>query len=438
MANDQKPAGKDAKYEHWRWRIFSVTWLAYAGLYLTRKSFAAAKVALGPGTAIGLSNQQMAGIDTGYSIAYAAGQFVFGAAGDRLGPRRVVLAGMLGSVLAAFAMGGSSTMMTLILFSCVQGLCQATGWAPLAGNLRNFFSQRERGTVMGFWCTSYAVGGWFATIYAGWVGQQFGWRYAFWVPAATLLGVWVLFLWLQRDRPEDAGLPSIEQYHGEAPAKINESTPAAPAPAQPSGVTWVMLKSPMVMILCVVYFCLKPARYLFLFWGPRYIHDTLGSGMAGSALISSTFELGGPLGALLAGIVSDRVFGSRRAPVAVIALLSTSGILFFFDRLPRTTWAIGSVLFLLGVFVYAADSLISGTAAIDFGSKHGAATAAGLVNGSGSIGQIIGPAIPGLVPATWGWGGVFGIVGGMVLIAGLVLVPKWNALPAPTTSNQSS
>ena len=159
--------------------------------------------------------------------------------------------------------------------------------------------------------------------------------------------------------------------------------------------------------------------------------------MAGSALISSTFELGGPLGALLGGLVSDRIFGSRRAPVVVIALLGSSAILFFFDRLPRATWAIGSALFLLGVFIYAADSLISGTAAVDFGSKHGAATAAGLINGSGSIGQIIGPAIPGLVPATWGWGGVFSIVGGMVLVAGLVLLPKWNALPAPARSSRA-
>src|SRR5437588_1609953 len=37
---------RDSKYERWRWQIFAVTWLAYAGLYLTRKSFSVAKVEL--------------------------------------------------------------------------------------------------------------------------------------------------------------------------------------------------------------------------------------------------------------------------------------------------------------------------------------------------------------------------------------------------------
>jgi sugar phosphate permease len=38
-----KRLGNDPKYERWRWQVFAVTWLAYVGFYLTRKSFAAEK-----------------------------------------------------------------------------------------------------------------------------------------------------------------------------------------------------------------------------------------------------------------------------------------------------------------------------------------------------------------------------------------------------------
>jgi len=38
----------------------------------------------------------------------------------------------------------------------------------------------------------------------------------------------------------------------------------------------------MVLLLGAVYFCFKPARYAILFWGPRYINDKLGTGMAES------------------------------------------------------------------------------------------------------------------------------------------------------------
>jgi hypothetical protein len=36
--------GNNPRYERWRWQILSIMWLAYAGFYLTRKSFAVAKV----------------------------------------------------------------------------------------------------------------------------------------------------------------------------------------------------------------------------------------------------------------------------------------------------------------------------------------------------------------------------------------------------------
>src|SRR4030095_4878073 len=101
------------------------------------------------------------------------------------------------------AMGASSVAWAFAALFFVQGLCQSTGWAPLSKNLGTFFSRRERGVVMGVWCSNYAVGGLIASIYAGKVGDWFGWRYAFFIPAFTLLVIWVFVLRLQRDRPED-------------------------------------------------------------------------------------------------------------------------------------------------------------------------------------------------------------------------------------------
>jgi len=50
-----------------------------------------------------------------------------------------------------------------------------------------------------------------------------------------------------------------------------------------------------------------------------------------------------------------------------------------------------------GFLVFIPDSLISGTAAIDFGTKKGASTANGVINGMGSIGQMLGVMLPGSV-----------------------------------------
>src|SRR5437016_5697384 len=183
-------SNRNSKYERWRWQIFSITWLAYAGFYLTRKSFSVAKNELKKLEVMGLSRGDMSWIDGANSIAYALGQFLFGTLGDRLGTRAIILFGMLASVIAAVAMGCSSTVVLMGSLFAIQGLCQASGWAPLSKNVGEFFSQRERGSIMGFWCTNYALGGFVASILAGTAAQKLGWRYAFIVPAGALFGIW--------------------------------------------------------------------------------------------------------------------------------------------------------------------------------------------------------------------------------------------------------
>jgi OPA family sugar phosphate sensor protein UhpC-like MFS transporter len=91
--------------------------------------------------------------------------------------------------------------------------------------------------------------------------------------------------------------------------------------------------------------------------------------------------------------------------------------------------SLGLSFFLIGFLLYAPDSLVSGIAAIDFGTKKGASTAAGLINGFGSIGAIIGGTIPGFFKDQWGWDGIFMMLGGATLLATILLIPKWNALP---------
>src|SRR5678816_1418302 len=100
---------KDRKYERWRLQIFIVTWLAYAGFYLTRKAFSVAKNELKKPEVLGLTKAQMSEMDGAYSAVYALGQFFWGTLGDRYGTRRVVSFGMMASIVTAAMMGMLST-----------------------------------------------------------------------------------------------------------------------------------------------------------------------------------------------------------------------------------------------------------------------------------------------------------------------------------------
>jgi OPA family glycerol-3-phosphate transporter-like MFS transporter len=432
-------ANRNPTYERWRWQIFSITWLAYAGFYLTRKAFSVAKNELQKPEVMGLSMADMSRIDGANSVAYALGQFLFGTLGDKAGPRMIVLCGMLASVMTALAMGCSNTVKWMGILFAVQGICQSSGWAPLSKNVGEFFSQRERGSIMGFWCTNYAFGGFIASVLAGLSAVRFGWRFAFIIPAAVLFVIWILFIIFQRNRPEDVGLPPVEQYHGEEESVIDAGDTPTAEPEGSWHVVAEVLCNRMVWLLAVVYFLIKPTRYLLLYWAPVFVNKLLGTDTATSGILGSMFDLAGPAGTLAGGFISDRLFKSKRIPICVIALFCLAICMAAFRFVPPTRMEIGIGMFVIGFLIYIPDSLVAGAASIDFGTRKGASTASGLVNGLGSVGQIIGVTLPGWAGHFVGeghniWNAIFLWLGIALAVAGFMLLPQWNRLPP--TANQ--
>lgn len=427
------PAGR--RLAAWQLRVFAVTWLAYAGFYLTRKSLSVAKVELKKPEVWGLSTETLAAVDGGYLVAYAAGQFLWGVLGDRLGTRRVVLVGMAGSVAVAIAMGAAGTAAWLGVLFALQGVFQSSGWAPLTKNMGEFFPRRVRGRVMGLWCTNFALGGMIAGIVAGLAAQAGGWRLAFFVPAALLAVIWGVFAALQADLPEDVGLRSPEVTDGGDEAVI---VPGERVADEPEGAWRTILQvvtSPTVLVISFVYLLVKPLRYLLMFWAPVYLNERLGTGVAESGILGSLFDLAGPAGIIAGGWASDRLFGTRRFPVMAITLVAAGIALAALPWMPPTRVAVGGALFVIGLLVYIPDSLASGAAAIDFGTRRGAGTAAGMINGCGSLGGVVGGTLPGLVASTTAdghtpWNAIFTLLAGGLVIAGVAVAPLWNRLPA--------
>ncbi|GAA2643128.1 MFS transporter [Streptomyces lunalinharesii] len=418
----------------WRRQIFAVTWLAYAGFYFVRQAFAVAKLGiLDDPTLHGVLTERVLGVlDAVYLAAYAVGQFLWGMWADRFGPRVVVTVGMLGAIAAACTMGVSSALLVFGGAMVVQGLAQSAGWAPLCKNMGNFFPVRTRGRVLGLWSTNYAFGGLAAPPFLAWWAYRVldSWHAAFLVGAATLAVVLVVFLLFQRDVPPDAPAGAGPTAAARATPTAAASTAVRRAPFAPYRAA---LKDRMVLTLGAAYFLLKPARYAILLWGPVLVSDRLPAvGKVGATVIPISFGAAGVLAPMLIGWLSDTVFRSRRVPPCVLALAVLTGALALFMPLTATGSAVVmmAVLAVIGLAAYAADAMISCVAAVDFGSAGGAGTAAGLVNGCGSIGAVLGGLLPGFLPGT----ALFHGFAGAALLAGLLLLPHWNRRPATASS----
>ncbi|WP_441963537.1 MFS transporter [Mycolicibacterium houstonense] len=425
------------RYRRWRFQIFAVTWIAYAGFYFTRQAFSVAKLGIleDPILSTSLTKSTLANLDAAYLAAYAAGQFVWGQVSDRFGPRIVILGGLAISAVATVFMGLLPALVFLLPLMIVQGLAQSTGWSGTLSNMAQFFSIGERGRVLGLWSTNYAFGGLVAAPILGWAAYDvFGtWRAAFFTGAVVVLGVFVLVLLFQRNRPQDVGLPPIEEYHSKEDIAALDTSDEAEAVAEPKS-SWrdslaVVMRDRMVRTLGASYFLLKPARYAILLWGPVIVAERLADGDKFQAVtIPVAFGIAGVIAPILLGRISDRVFKARRVPACVLSLAVLVAVLALFAPLTATgsAWVMVLVLGLIGLSVYGADAMISCVAAVDFGTSKHAGTAAGFINCCGSVGAILGGLLPGYLSTSTLFYG-FAVA---AFVAMLLLIPHWNRMPA--------
>jgi sugar phosphate permease len=394
-----------------RFRVFALTWLSYASYYLTRKNYSVAKATLQD--TFGFSTRELGFIDSTYSAAYALGQFVWGAAADRFGPRRVIGFGMLATATCSLLVGMQTGYWAMMALFTLNGFAQATGWSPNVKAMTGWFPELKRGAIMGFWTTNYSVGGFLANPVAREFMKALGWQWAFFGPAIPVAFVGLcLLLFL----PEHAKGFRHAGDEGVDPDSAHERR----------RVRAQVLKTPFLWALGLAYFFLKLVRYFFWNWAPFYMEKVLGYDKDTAAYAPLAFDLAGVLGAITIGWASDRFFKGRRVPVAIASILLLAAALSVYGN--AAAHSLGAnlvVLALCGFFLFGPDAIVSATAAQDLGGPRAAAIAAGIINGLGSLGQIAaGPLAPS-DPRGANWGFIFRVLGGCTAIAALILAPFW-------------
>jgi OPA family glycerol-3-phosphate transporter-like MFS transporter len=113
--------------------------------------------------------------------------------------------------------------------------------------------------------------------------------------------------------------------------------------------------------------------------------------------------IAGAGGGMLAGWMSDHIFGSRRAPVAGIfyTVLLFAVIAMSFSLYGNPT-ILGLLVSLVSVAVIGTHGMLSGTATMDFGGKKAAATAVGLIDGLVYLGTGVQSLSLGFI-TSWNW-----------------------------------
>uniref|UniRef100_A0A8C0AWE8 Glucose-6-phosphate exchanger SLC37A2 n=1 Tax=Buteo japonicus TaxID=224669 RepID=A0A8C0AWE8_9AVES len=388
-------------------------------------------------------------LDNAFLVAYAIGMFISGIFGERLPLRYYLSGGMVlsGLFTALFGLGYFWDIHVLWYFIVVQvcnGLVQTTGWPSVVACVGNWFGKGKRGLIMGIWNSHTSVGNILGSLIAGvWVSSA--WGLSFIVPGIIIAAVGIIcFFFL-----EDAGGVTTNEKDPEAvtsnegPLSISgqsstdhSDSPTEPA-EEPEAISFLgALRIPGVVEFSLCLLFAKLVSYTFLYWLPLYIVNVAHFGAKEAGDLSTLFDVGGILGGIFAGLISDYT-GGRATTCCVMLVVAAPMVFNLFPVTPVAVLFLIAMLIVCGALVNGPYALITTAVSADLGTHESLkgnakalSTVTAIIDGTGSIGAALGPLLAGLISPT-GWNNVFYmLIAADVLAclvgpssAGLVLLP---------------
>jgi sugar phosphate permease len=418
-------------------QVIWTIWLTYGAFYFCRTNISAAvpgmKASVGEG-GLGFSSDEVGLILASLKLAYGVGQFFNGQFSEHISPRKLLAVGMLGSAALNVLFGLSTGLYFLLFVWATNGYLQSLGWTPCVKVLANWIPVERRGRAIGIVGTGYQVTQGITFLVAGSAAHYLGWRGALYVPAAMLAASAVFMLLFLQDAPDE----DEARFNGSR----SKTDPGAPAfdnatEPQPNAVAWSLLRNLLLTLanyqlwlLGVALGLLNACRYGFLDWGLTHLKEVQATSVGQAAINYAFLPLGAVAGSYLAGWATDRLFGSRRAPVICILLVLLGVSTLAYDRVARTSVP-GTIALLvfIGFCIYGPQVLLVGTAPADLARRGTSAAAAGFVNFMGYMGAASGDLVTGYFvdPKHGGWKFAIYIWAGWAFAAALAAALLWNA-----------
>jgi len=334
---------------------------------------------------------------------------------DRIGGRKAILVGSLGAALVNLAIGfmflkgdASRVLVSMSLLWSLNMYFQSFGALSVVKVNSTWFHVKERGVFGGIFGMMISSGYFLATTIGAWLLASFGsWTVIWFVPAAAMAFMFGVDWFLVRNRPSHAGLTDFDTGDG-SNAHLAED---APMPLR--DLIRKVFKNPIIVALIGAEFCTGFVRQGVMLYFTEYLQEIYHLGKKEYLFwwTGVAFMLGGILGGLMCGWMSDKLFQSRRPPVAFVfylvqvVMLCLLGLTLGQGTWGGKVWAV-ALLGLTAMFIFGVHGMLSGTASMDFGGRKAAATVTGALDGIQYIGSGLTGFGLGSILNKWGWDGV--------------------------------
>lgn len=450
--------------------------LMYATYYMCRYNFRFAT----PGMVeeFGFSITQITDMLTIWSLTYGTGQLVNGLLTDRLGGKRLLQIGALGSIIVNILLG---TLPILVIggalaaagrfvfrsnvvdpaFAAIAVVWLINGWfqsfgAPGMVKINAaWFRRTERGTFAGIYGFMIQLGQVASSKLSPVILNGFSlgfliiapgqWRWLFIIPPVIMIAALIFMSFAAKQTPEEAGFPGV------IVDEIDNS----------EGVTVSLKESfqtifthPLVWFYAAAYACTGAVRTSSDQLAILYFQDQLGMDMKTNIPPTVVWTLAimpmaAVFGSLASGWISDKFFKGHRAPVAMTLYFIEASVIAFSALLllrgmvgptPAGVLVGCGILVVIALTANSTHSIVGAAAPMDIGGKKMAGFAAGVIDSFQYYGAGLSLAITGRVldatKAEHGWlfwyiiMASFGIMGGISM---LLVMLKQKRLAAATS-----
>ena len=300
--NSQK-ANKTLSY---RWIILIILLIAYFFVYFHRTSTAVVGTEIV--SAVGGS---VALLGSAYFYSYMLMQIPSGLMADRYGVRSLVSVFLLIAALGAFLIGLGESWNTVLIGRVLIGLGLGAIYIPMLKVLAVWFKKNEFASLNGIILAVGNAGAIASATPLAILSDAIGWQDVFIFLAITTLILAVMCYVIIRNHPSEKGYMSIEEMiSNETGVSISDSTSAKVS--MKSGLMTVVTSGRKFWAPAIAYFLLYGTLMTYEgLWAGTYFNNAYDFEYNSSWMITAV-GIGMIIGAPLAGLMSDRVFHSRK------------------------------------------------------------------------------------------------------------------------------
>lgn len=370
-----------------------------------------------------LGQVQLGFVFSAFLLGYALFQTPGGWLVDRLGPRRVLTAGVLWwGIFTTLTASLPTKVGAAVLFFVVVRFLLGAGEAIIYPSTNQFVSRwipsQERGVANGLIFAGVGAGAGIAPAFVTYITLHYGWRSSFWVSA--LLGLLAGIVWyvIARDKPEQ------HPYMTNGELTYIQKNLRGTSPEAPLGlrVNWSsILTSKSLLAVTASYFCFGYVAWIFFSWFYIYLLKVRGLDLKASAFYSTLPPLATVVCSLTGGAINDaltRAYGKRigRCGVACPALILAGALLILGSRAASPALA-GMVLSGGAGALYLSQSSYWSVTVDIAGSSAGSAS--GFMNMGGQLGGALTASLTPAIAQRYGWTSSFLTAALLSLVGGI-------------------